>query len=129
MAGFTLAGKVVRVSPVKQVTDSFKKRDLVIEDRSNEQYPEYVVFQFVQDKVSLLDNYRAGDMVTVHFNLKGRAVQKGMDTEYFSNIQGWKVDGQGSGSGKPAASAPAPAAYNPNDPSTYSQPDDDSLPF
>ena len=97
MAGFQISGKVLKVGKTEQVSEKFKKREIVIEDRSNEQYPEVCVFQFVQDKCGNLDQYRAGDVVTIDFNIKGRAFQKpGEETKYFSNLQGWKISGTGS---------------------------------
>lgn len=92
MASLQLTGKVVKVYPTQQVSEKFKKRLLVIEDNSNEKYPEFGVFEFGQDKCALLDELRNGDNVTVDFNVRGRAYQKpGEETKYFCSLAGWKL--------------------------------------
>ena len=48
----------------------FRKRNLVI--TTNEQYPQDLQLEFVQDKVDLLDNYKVGQNVKVGVNLRGR---------------------------------------------------------
>ena len=65
-------GKVHEVSATQQVTDSLKKRELILEYIENPQYPEYLKFEAIQDRCNLLDNIRVGDDVEVFFNLKGR---------------------------------------------------------
>lgn len=120
MASYQMTAKVVKVGAVQQVSEKFKKRDLVLIDESNAQYPEYAVFQFVQDKCSLLDSIGPGETVTVEFNIKGRPSQKaGQETQYFSNLQGWKVSSNG------ASAASQKAAYAP----PANPVEDDQLPF
>lgn len=119
MAGFQITGKVTKIYKTQAVTETFSKREIVLLDDSNPQYPEYVVIQFVKDKCAELDKYKAGDVVTIDFNIKGRAYQKPMEeTKYFSNLQGWKISGTGTGTGAPAEQAALATA-----------PDDDDLPF
>jgi hypothetical protein len=122
-AGFQLEGDVVNIGRTQQVSASFKKREIVLVDKSNAQYPEYAVFQFVQDKCTVLDNYKVGDKITIHFNIKGRPFQKaGEPTKYFSNLQGWKIEGQGSGGGTSTTTVTTPSYVKPPE-------EDDDLPF
>ena len=65
-------GKVHEVGPTTQVTDSLKKRELILEYIENPQYPEYVKFEAIQDRCNILDNVKVGDDVEVFFNLRGR---------------------------------------------------------
>ena len=67
-----IKGKVHEVAPTVQVTDSLKKRELIVEYVENPQYPEYLKFEAIQDRCNLLDNVKAGDDVEVFFNLRGR---------------------------------------------------------
>ena len=67
-----IKGKVHEVSPTAQVTESLKKRELIVEYIENPQYPEYLKFEAIQDRCNLLDNLRVGDDIEVFFNLKGR---------------------------------------------------------
>lgn len=113
MAELKVSGRVVKVYPINQVNDKLKKRQLVIEEDNNPKYPQIVVFDFINDKCSLLDPLKVNDRVTVDFNFSGRAYQKpGEDTKYFSGVQGWKLNidsagaSNGGQSGYTAAQAP-----------------------
>lgn len=121
-------GKILEISDTQQVSNSFKKREFVLEYAENPQYPEYLKFELIQDKCSVLDSYKVNDEVDVYFNLKGRkwTDPKG-EVKYFNSLQAWKIEGAGN-----AQSAPPPAANNDMDqmeePGWISEGDDD-LPF
>lgn len=84
-------GKVKLINQTQQVTDSYKKRELVV--TTEEQYPQHILIEFAQDKCSLLDNIQINEDVTVHINLRGREwVNPQGETKYFNQIQGWKID-------------------------------------
>lgn len=88
-----IKGKVHEVLETQNVTDTFKKREIVVEIAENPQYPEYVKFEAIQDRCSLLDNAKVGDDIEVFFNLKGRAwTDKNGKKQYFNTLQIWKVE-------------------------------------
>ena len=118
-----IKGKVHEVSPTTQVTDSLKKRELIVEYVENPQYPEYLKFEAIQDRCNLLDNVRPGDDVEVFFNLRGRPwTDKAGKKSYFNSLVLWKINVL---AGSPAAAA---AQYAP--PADISSaPEDDDLPF
>ena len=119
-----IKGKVHEVSATQQVTDSLKKRELIIEYIENPQYPEYLKFEAIQDRTSLLDNTKVGDDVEVFFNLKGRKwTDKMGKVVYFNTLQLWKINAL---SAAGAASTPEYAAPSADISSTS---DDDDLPF
>lgn len=116
-------GKVHEISATLQVTESLKKRELILEYIENPQYPEYLKFEAIQDRCALLDAVKVGDDVEVFFNLKGRPwTDKSGKKSYFNSLQLWRVNTL---SGAGSASSPEYAA--PADIS--SAPDDDDLPF
>ncbi|SMO82457.1 DUF3127 domain-containing protein [Solitalea koreensis] len=121
-----IKGKVHEISPVMNVTETFKKRELVIEFAENPAYPEFVKFEAIQDKVSLFDKCKVGEFVEVAFNLKGRAwTDKAGKTSYFNTLQVWKLTSLGADAGAPIQEeAPSFSAPNISSPS-----DDDDLPF
>lgn len=122
-----IRGKVHEVGAVQQVTESFKKRDLIVSYAENPQFVEYIRFEATQDRVSIFDNLTVGDEIEVSFNLRGRpwTNQQGVTT-YFNSLVAWRVTKLANTA---AASAPA---YNempaPVDISN-SDSDDDDLPF
>ena len=75
----------------KQITDSFKKREFVLKITDGK-YEQFVLFQFTQDRVDMLDKYKKGDSVTVSFNLSGKPyTNKEGETKYFSNLTAWRI--------------------------------------
>ena len=69
----------------------FKKRECVI--TTEEQYPQMIQVEFVQDKCDLLNNYEVGQNVKVSINLRGREwINPQGDARYFNTIQGWRIE-------------------------------------
>ena len=86
-------GKMIVKNDTQQVSDSFSKREIVLE--TNEQYPQKVLIQFVQDKCDILNNFNVGDDVEVGVNIQGREwLSPQGETKYFNTIQGWKINKQ-----------------------------------
>ena len=120
-----IKGKVHEVSPTAQVTESLKKRELIVEYIENPQYPEYLKFEAIQDRCALLDNVKVGDDVEVFFNLKGRPwTDKTGKKSYFNSLQLWRVNALAAGAG--SATTPEYAAPSSD---ISSSNDDDDLPF
>jgi len=68
----------------------FQKRLLVL--TTEEEYPQHLSIEFVQDKVGLLNTYNLGQSVSVGINLRGREWTNPQgETKYFNSIQGWKI--------------------------------------
>lgn len=121
-----IKGKVHEISPVIEVNEKFKKRELIVEYAENPQYPEFLKFEAQQDKISLLDPLKVGDPVEVFFNLRGRPwTNKEGVTSYFNNMIVWKVNTLSAGA---AATTPSSPEYaKPVDITASAQ--DDDLPF
>lgn len=95
---FDVDGKLHKKYETEQKTDSFKAREFVIEIDGG-QYPQFIKFQLVQDRCSLLDDINEGETIKVHFDLRGREWQG----KYFTNLNAWRIE-------KPQATSPGPAA-------------------
>lgn len=90
-------GKIIEINDTQQISDRFQKREFVIEYAENPQYPEFVKFECIQDKVSMLDDYAVGDEVTVFFNLKGRKwTDRQGEVKYFNSLQAWRMQKESS---------------------------------
>jgi hypothetical protein len=88
-----IRGTVIAIGETQQVTEKFKKRDLIVEYAENPTYPEQVKFEANQAGCDKLDELRAGDDITVHFNLRGRAWKdKSGVNQYFNTLNVWKFD-------------------------------------
>jgi len=86
-----VTGKLKVIDETKDVGSSgFQKRDCVV--TTDEQYPQDILVQFVQDKCNLLTNFKVGESVRIDINLRGREwVNPQGESVYFNTIQGWKI--------------------------------------
>lgn len=87
-----LQGKIKELNETKTFgTNGFRKRELVV--TTEEQYPQHILIEFVQDKCDILDKYKVGQDVRVSINLRGREwVNPQGETNYFNSIQGWRIE-------------------------------------
>ncbi|WP_417370211.1 DUF3127 domain-containing protein [Gelidibacter japonicus] len=106
--------------------NGFRKREVVV--TTEEQYPQHIMVEFVQDKTDLLNNYQVGQNVKVSINLRGREwVNPQGETKYFNSIQGWRIESlQEVAAGNMPPVAPAEAFQPAND---LKEDDHDDLPF
>lgn len=108
-------------------SNGFRKREIVV--TTEEQYPQHIMVEFVQDKTDLLNNYNVGQNVKISINLKGREwVSPQGETKYFNTLQGWRIENittDAAGSDLPPM-PPADAFEPVND---LNVEDNDDLPF
>ncbi len=85
-------GKIKMIGETQTFGSSgFRKRELVV--TTEEQYPQHLMIEFVQDKTDLLNNYSVGQTVKVSINLRGREwVSPQGETKYFNTLQGWRIE-------------------------------------
>ncbi len=92
----SITGSILEISDIQQIKESFRKREFVVEYTDNPQYPEFIKFELIQDKCALLDAYKVGDKVSVHFNLKGRKwTDREGQIKYFNSLQAWRIEVEG----------------------------------
>jgi hypothetical protein len=83
-------GEVVFITPTTSVSDKFKKREITL--KSQDEYPQYVTFQLIQDKCDLANNLKTGEVVEVSYNLRGRRWEAQDGTiKYFNSIEAWTM--------------------------------------
>jgi len=120
---YELIAKLHKVFEIQSKTETFQAREFVVATEG--QYPQYVKFQLTQDRCSLIDAYKEGDMVKVHFDLRGRE----WNEKYFTNLNAWKVE-----AGATQSAAPAPvgdSGFPTQEPKVLAKEDEvlDDLPF
>ena len=105
-------------------SNGFRKRELVV--TTDEQYPQMLMIEFIQDKVDLLNSYTVGQDVKVSINLRGREwINPQGEAKYFNSIQGWRIENL-SQTG-PQQNLPPVDQFEPAPDLTDEEPDD--LPF
>lgn len=106
-------------------SNGFRKREVVV--TTDEQYPQHISIEFLQDKTDLLDSFNVGQDVKININLRGREWTNPQgETKYFNSINGWRIEAVQAGDSEmppvPPAEAFAPASDLNNE-------DHDDLPF
>lgn len=87
-----LQGKIKLIDETKTYgNNGFRKREMVL--TTEEQYPQTVLIEFIQDKTELLNNYKVGQDVKISINIRGREwVNPEGEVKYFNSIQGWRIE-------------------------------------
>lgn len=125
--GFDLTGKLVAKFETIQRSATFKTREFVVEtteDINGRTINNFVKFQSVQDRTSIIDRFNTGDTIKVQFNIKGSRWEKNGQVNYITNLDAWRIEQISMGSG---SSIETPPAFSPDPESQHGIADD--LPF
>ena len=107
-------------------SNGFRKREVVV--TTEEQYPQHIMIEFIQDKTDLLNNFQEGQQVKVNINLRGREwVNPQGETKYFNSIQGWRIEALQSEGAPEMPPIPPADAFEPV--GDLNDEDHDDLPF
>ncbi len=107
-------------------SNGFRKREVVV--TTEEQYPQHIMVEFVQDKTDLLNSFQVGQPVKIGVNLRGREwVNPQGETKYFNSIQGWRIENLQAGSPDSQGGPPPADQFEPA--KDLNDEDYDDLPF
>ena len=108
MSELKLQGKIIAIMEKQQVTDTFAKREFVIE--TDEQYPQMVKFELAQAACDLIDKHKIGDDINVFFNVRGRRwTNKENKDVYFVSVNAWRLEAVKGASNDNSSSMPTDA--------------------
>ncbi|MFL2638783.1 MAG: DUF3127 domain-containing protein [Flavobacteriaceae bacterium] len=87
-----ISGKIKLINETKEYgSNGFRKREVVV--TTEEQYPQDLLIEFIQDKCDILDSYKVGESVKIDINLRGREWESPQgEIKYFNSIQGWRIE-------------------------------------
>ena len=92
---YELTGKLIAKYDTVQRSETFKTREFVVEkadEINGRTIVNYVKFQCVQDKTTIVDRVNTGDDIKVYFNIKGSKWEKEGRTNYITNLDAWKIE-------------------------------------
>jgi hypothetical protein len=92
---YELTGKLVAKYDTVQKSATFKTREFAVEkteDIGGRTITNYVKFQTVQDKTSIIDRINVGDEIKIYFNIKGTKWEKEGKVNYFTNLDAWRIE-------------------------------------
>ena len=119
---FRTEGVLHKKFDTQKITDTFSKRELVLQTEGN--YPQLVKFELSQVRCDLLDSYNLGDILNVSFDIRGREwTSPTGDVRYFNTLNVWKIELLEK-AGNYERTAANSSSNNPTPP-----PADDDLPF
>ena len=122
---YELSGKVIEKYETTQVSDSFRKREFVVEKEEmvgSNVFTDMVKFQLTQDRCNLLDDINLNDQVKVSFNIRGRRWEKDGKVNYFTNLEAWRIE-------KSAGESQGEFVDRPNETVAIDEEPNDDLPF
>ncbi|MFL2607244.1 MAG: DUF3127 domain-containing protein [Flavobacteriaceae bacterium] len=126
-----IQGKIKLIKEVQEISPTFKKRELIL--TTDEQYPQTLSVEFIQDKIDLLNNFKVDQSVKVGINLRGREWEnpETKQLKYFNSIQGWRIDLLESNSSVPNEDLPPLDSLSPFEPADDNDDNQelDDLPF
>ena len=122
-----LSGKIKWIDETKTYgSNGFRKREVVV--TTEEQYPQHILVEFIQDKCDLLNSYQVGQNVKIGINLRGREwVNPQGETKYFNSVQGWRIEVLEGAAPSDMPPMPTPSAFEPAEGDAKEV--DDDLPF
>ena len=123
---FELSGKLIEKYDTVQVSETFRKREFVIEhvdNSSGKQFIDQIKFQLTMDRCALIDRFNKNDEIKVSFNIRGKRWEKGDRMSYFINLEAWKIEKIAGSSEEP----PPPPPMMEEEAPPLEEPDD--LPF
>lgn len=105
-----VTGKIKFLDETKTYgNNGFRKREVVV--TTEEQYPQHILVEFVQDKCDLLNSFQLGQNVKIGINLRGREwVNPQGETKYFNSVQGWRIEAVGTDAAPSQEMPPMPPA-------------------
>ena len=64
-----ISGKIKLINETKEYgSNGFRKRELVV--TTQEQYPQNILVEFVQDRCEILDSFQVGELVKIDINIR-----------------------------------------------------------
>lgn len=123
-----LQGTIKKMTDIQTFASGFQKREMVL--LTEEQYPQPINIEFLQDKSDLLNNLKEGEKVKVGINLRGREWTSPQgEVKYFNSIVGWRVEKvEGGGSFNEPVQA-QPSDSQPVSGKNVFEDEEDDLPF
>ena len=120
-------GKIKLIGETQSIgSNGFRKRELVL--TTEEQYPQHIMVEFVQDKTDLLNNFQVGQSIKVGINLRGREwINPQGEAKYFNAIQGWRIENLQQAQPNVSGAVPPADTFEPATDLTEDEPND--LPF
>ena len=107
MSELKVEGKLYKIFDTQDISATFKKREFVIE--TDDKYPQLVKFELTQDNCDKISDFKEGENIVVHFNIRGREwTSPKNEVKYFVSLNAWRLEKEQATA--PATETPFPSA-------------------
>lgn len=94
---FQIIGTVSKIGELQTINDKFYKKDIVVIYVKNEKTPFEknvpIKFELLNKMVDMMDVYKEGDVIKIHFDLDGREwVNEQQKTVVFNSLKPYKIE-------------------------------------
>ena len=114
---YDFIGTVKKIGEMQTFGSGFSKRDLVVEESKDGNWPNLVSFAFKKEKAALLDGLTIGERVKIGFVVDGRewTDPKTGKVRYFSDLTALRLDCLDIAAGVPEPAVPNNLPPEPED--------------
>lgn len=87
---FQVTGPITAIDAEKEFSPKYKEKAFVVKYDTSADYSYDAALTLANTKIGMLNDFKIGDNVTVHFNVSSREV-KGT---YYTKLNVWKIEHQ-----------------------------------
>jgi hypothetical protein len=93
MSSYTIEGRALSIGQTEIKSEKFSCLRFVLDDE-NPKFRNMYEIQLSNKNMELAGKFKAGDLIRVTFDLKGRSwtPKTGGETKYFHTLDAWKID-------------------------------------
>jgi hypothetical protein len=87
---FQISGAITAIEPVVEFSEKYKEKTFVVKYDTSADYAYDAALTLANTKLGMIDDFKVGDNVIVHFNPSSR-LAKG---NYYTKLNVWKIEHQ-----------------------------------
>lgn len=87
---FQITGRITAIEDAKEFSEKYKEKTFVVKYDTSADYSYDASLTLANTKLGMIDDFRVGDNVTVHFNVSSREVRG----NWYTKLNVWKIEQQ-----------------------------------
>jgi hypothetical protein len=87
---FQITGEITAIENVVDFSEKYQERTFVVKYATSADYSYDAALTLSNTKIPMIDDFKVGDSVTVHFNPSSRKVKD----NYYTKLNVWKIEHQ-----------------------------------
>lgn len=87
---FQITGKITAIDAVVNFSEKYQEKTFVVKYDTSADYSYDAAMTLANTKIGMIDDFKVGDNVTVHFNPSSRKVKD----NFYTKLNVWKIEHQ-----------------------------------